>query len=444
MGDDWSGGRRHADVVCPLCGTHYPVGTLSCPDCPDVLLRSCYDVSTFHVADAPGIFRFGHWLPCRDSVECTVGPTCYPSDGLARRLGLKRLFIGFNGYAPEVGAANPTGSFKDFEALPTLLLLRELGEECVVLASAGNTARAFAYAATLLDFPVILVVPEAMKHLLWLPIEPSPCVRLVVVADSKDYAHAIGLSERIAEHLGFPVEGGARNVARRDGMGTSLLQFAACYHAIPDHYVQAIGSGTGAIAAWEASQRLMSAGVGTHLPKLHLAQNAPFAPIHDAWSTGSPIRVPQGGEDLARQRDLISQVEAEVLANRTPPYAVRGGVHDALVSSNGSTYSVTNAELRAARVLFERSERLPIGPAAAVAVAALAQAVETGRIAGNDRVLLNITGNGNRLVRRDHTLHEIPVTHRVVGEVLPGSEIDSLAISTAGGTQLGHQAVAGR
>ncbi|MBN1859148.1 cysteate synthase [Candidatus Bipolaricaulota bacterium] len=431
--DDGSEAKSHPDVVCTGCGKHYPIGTLQCSECPDALLRSHYDRSTFRVTEASGIFRFADWLPCRHNIECAVGPTCYPSDGLARRLGLKHLFVGFNGYAPEVGASNPTGSFKDFEALPTLLLLRELGEECVVLASAGNTARAFAYAATLLDFPVILVVPEAMKHMLWLPIEPSACVRLVVVADSKDYALAISLSEQIAEHLAFPMEGGARNVARRDGMGTAVLEFAARHQAIPDHYVQAVGSGTGAIAAWEASQRLIAAGIGTRPPKLHLAQNAPFSPIHDAWSTRRSIRVPRAAVDLARQRELISHVDAEVLANRTPPYAVRGGVRDALTGSDGSTYSVTNAELRAARVLFERSERLPIGPAASVAVAALVQAVETGRIRRKDSVLLNITGNGSRLVRRDFPLYEIPVARRILGETLSGSEIDFLAVPMAGG-----------
>jgi len=122
--------------------------------------------------------------PPRETVDTPIGPLVYRSDRLAERLGLKRLYIAFNGYAPSVGAMNMTGSFKDFEAFPSILYIREHGAESVILASAGNTARAFAYAATLLDFPVYIVAPEAMANHLWVPIVPSDSIRLIVVAGS--------------------------------------------------------------------------------------------------------------------------------------------------------------------------------------------------------------------------------------------------------------------
>ena len=48
-------------------------------------------------------------------------------------------------------------------------------------------------------------------------------------------------------------------MARRDGMATTVL---AVTHIgrIPDYYFQAVGSGTGAIAAWEANLRLIEDG----------------------------------------------------------------------------------------------------------------------------------------------------------------------------------------
>ena len=52
---------------------------------------------------------------------------------------------------------------------------------------------------------------------------------------------------------GFMAEGGAKNVARRDGMATTMLSATTTIGQIPDYYFQAIGSGTGAIAAWEAN-----------------------------------------------------------------------------------------------------------------------------------------------------------------------------------------------
>ena len=51
---------------------------------------------------------------------------------------------------------------------------------------------------------------------------------------------------------GFIAEGGAKNVARRDGMGTTVLSAVTTIGEIPDAYFQAVGSGTGAIAIFLA------------------------------------------------------------------------------------------------------------------------------------------------------------------------------------------------
>ena len=306
-----------------------------------------------------------------------MGPVVYRSKGLADHLSMTDLAVAFNGYAPGIGARNPTGSFKDFEALPTLLYSRELGIDALVLASAGNTARAFAHAATLLDFPVLLVAPESALPRLWLPCRPSRAVRLVVIERCNDYAFAIEAAAMIAETLAIAPEGGARNVARRDGMSTAVLEYARLFGRLPAHYVQAVGSGTGAIAAWEAALRLRAAGVDGTLPKLHLAQNAPFAPLHDAWARGRPI-VPEA--DVEGQLRRIARIDAPVLANRTPPYAVPGGVRDALAATGGATYAIPNRRARAAADLFHRLEGWAIGPAAAVATAAMMEAVSSSRI----------------------------------------------------------------
>jgi cysteate synthase len=381
----------------------YAPPRLHCDQC-NSLLRSQYVSLTFEPKDRSGLFAFQDWLPPTSASGLPIGSVVYTSEGLASKLGLGNLSIAFSGYAPEIGAENPTGSFKDFEATPTLLYYREHGIDSVVLASAGNTARAFAYASVQLEFPVVIVVPERALERLWIPCKPTNAVRLVVLEGCDDYAAAIHVAGLIGRVLGIANEGGARNVARRDGMSTAMLEYARQTNELPAHYFQAIGSGTGAIAMWEASQRLLAASIGSGLPILHLAQNAPFTPIHDAWTLGSPIEPDVGVEDQLRR---IDQIDALVLANRTPPYAVRGGVRDALTSTHGHTYAVTNDEARAAAGLFEDTERLAIGPAAAVATAALVQAVNAKRIASTDAVMLHITGNNETLAQRDFTLHMI-------------------------------------
>ena len=109
-------------------------------------------------------------------------------------------------------------------------------------------------------------------------------------------------------------EGGAKNVARRDGMGTVMLDAAFTMNRLPTHYFQAIGSGTGAIACWEMATRLQTHGWAGN-PTLHLSQNAPFVPIYNAWKANRRQILP---EDMPNAEFSIKKIHAVVLSNRSP------------------------------------------------------------------------------------------------------------------------------
>ncbi|MBN1555744.1 MAG: cysteate synthase [Phycisphaerae bacterium] len=408
-----------ADALrCVNCGREFQGLVRSCPDCPTSLLRMDYGRKQFEILDQPGIFRFGNWLPTRGACETTIGPVCYRGEKLADALGLETLYIGVNGYAPQRGATNMTATFKDFEAMPTLLHLRELGIERLILASAGNTARAFAYAGSVLDFQVHIVIPEQMCFKLWIPIEPGDKIHLTVVEGSRDYFQAIRLADLLSKTYDIVPEGGARNVARRDGMSTCMLECAREFRTLPDHYVQAVGSGTGGISAWEASMRLQGDGrFGATPSKLHLAQNAPFTPIHDAWENGIPIEPEKDVEEQVRRIDKIS---APVLANRKPPYSEIGGVRDALKATKGYTYSVENPKASEARDLVERTEGFIASTAASVAIAAMIEAVDRGNISSSESVLLNITGCGIDALKSDYRTHQVPTALKIpISDITP-------------------------
>jgi cysteate synthase len=224
-------------------------------------------------------------------------------------------------------------------------------------------------------------------------------VLLAVVKGEADYFDAIRLGNLIAAEEGYFPEGGAKNVARRDGLGTVVLAAAEALGRLPQHYVQAIGSGTGGIAAWEAAQRLGADGrFAGQAMKLHLVQNAPFLPIAEAWARRERRAAFVHDGDV---KERIALLHAPVLSNRQPPYGVRGGVYDALEASEGRMYAVTNAEARAAGALFESLEGNDLDPAAEVAVGGLIQALESGSIGRKELVLLNVTGGGSRRLARE-------------------------------------------
>ena len=389
---------------CVLCGEsvteHY---TLTCPQGHPSLLRADYTEKQLTLRNTPGIFRFSGWLPVNGTLSVDAGPVCYKSEALARELGLPGLYISFSGYWPERGAVVTTCSFKEFEALPTMVRARENTDRTLVIASAGNTARAFLQVSAVTGVPVVVVVPEKAVPRLWTTV---PAENACVVAVRGDYTDAIRFSREVCTLPGFIEEGGARNVARRDGMGTVMLDAALTIGRIPDYYFQAIGSGTGGIAAWEAADRLLGDGrFGVNLPVLHLSQNLPFVPMVSAWYDRRRELVPE--RDMPDAAGAIARVWSDVLTNREPPYAVPGGVFDALSATEGRMYAVANDEAREAGARFTELEGIDLDPAAAVCTASLIRSCREGSIDKNRTVLLNITGGGYERVREDHTL--VPV-----------------------------------
>lgn len=343
-------------------------------------------------APALGLYQYAQWLPIRRILPGSSAPVTYKSTGLAEALGLAELHITFSGYWPEIGATMKSGTFKECEAYSVAGRLGEDFDSTLVIASAGNTARAFHRVCSEHHIPLLIVVPEENLGKLWRSWEPSPAVRVLAAGDGADYSDAIALAGRVCQLPGYVPEGGAKNVARRDGMGTTMLSATTSIGRIPDHYFQAVGSGTGAIAAWEANQRLIADGrFGAHLSKLHLAQNAPFTLLHDSWAR----RLRETLDiDEALGKTQISAISAAVLANRKPPYSPIGGLYDALSATNGETYAVDNSAAKAAGELFHELEGIDLEPAAAVATAALLQAVRDGKIRSDESVMLNITGGG--------------------------------------------------
>jgi cysteate synthase len=376
---------------------------MNCGQGHDALLRSEYSHKKLVLSPYCGIFRYLCWLPVINPLLPSGGPVTFRNESLCRELGLENLMISFSGYSPERGADLATGSFKELEALATLQRLKEIGRKIPVVASAGNTGRAFAEIASRCHMPVVIVVPETSRNLLWTTQVPE---NVYLVAVKGDYSDAIAVSTTLASVPGCIPEGGAKNIARRDAMGTVMLDAAVTTGRMPEYYFQAVGSGTGGIAAWEAALRLQKdGGYGNRLPCLHLAQNEPFTPMVSAWRDHRRRIVPE--MDMQDAQRTVNQVMSNVLTNRNPPYSIRGGLYDALEDTDGVMYSVSNTEGQAALRMVRDAEDLDLDPAAAIATAALVQAVEQDRIGVDSHILLNLTGGGYERIREDFTLHPI-------------------------------------
>lgn len=352
-----------------------------------------------------GFYKFCDWLPVKRILKGSSAPVTYKSEALAKNLGLSDLWITLNGYAPRRGVKMTTCSFKETEAYSVCARIDENEERVLVVASAGNTARAFARVCSDNNIKLLLAVPADNLDALWFTEPINDCVKLIACEKGGDYFDAINLSNIALKSSKFYAEGGAKNIARRDGMSTTVLSAVTTIGRIPDYYFQAVGSGTGAIAAWEANMRLIEDGrYGDNLMKLMVSQNAPFVPIYDAWRADSREMLDYETKKARRDAELI---DAKVLSNRKPPYGLAGGLYDALKATNGDVMVATNAQARRARKLFKELEEIDIHPAPAVALASLIKMVESGAIDKDACIMLNITGAGEEAAKQNREIFTI-------------------------------------
>ena len=348
------------------------------------LVRANYSKKQLELKpDSYGLYKFCDWLPVKRILEGSSAPVTYKSEALAKYLGLSNLWITLNGYFPGRGAKMRTCSFKETEAYSVCARIDE------------NEDR-------------VLVVPSDNLSSLWFTEPINDCVKLIACEKGGDYYDAINLSLYALKSAKFYSEGGAKNIARRDGMGTTVLSAVTTIGRIPDYYFQAVGSGTGAIAAWEANMRLIEDGsYDNNLMKLIVSQNAPFVPMYDAWVHESREMLPY---DMKKARRDAALIDAKVLSNRKPPYAIAGGLYDALKATNGNIMVATNAQSKRACKLFKELEGIDINPAAGVATASLIKMVEAGEIAKDACIMLNITGAGEEAAKKGRELWHLKPT----------------------------------
>ena len=384
------------------------------------LIQAVYENKRFTPReDLDGIYRYAEWMPIKRILKHSSAPVTYKSKGLAALLGLENLYITFSGWNPKIGAKMRTCSFKETEAYSILARMDEKEKRILIVQSAGNTARAFAQVCSDNRIPIVICVPQDNIHDLWFRKPLRKCVKLVAVPHGCDYYDAIALGEKLATDPRFMLEGGAKNIARRDGMGTTILSCVEKMGRIPDAYFQAVGSGTGAIAAWENACRLAEDGrFGENNMRVYVAQNSPFTLMYDAWKAGSrslPDITPEEG------RNKSEMILAKVLSNRKPPYSIAGGLYDILKQSNGDFFLASNNDIIYWLMQFRNREGYDLLPAACTAVAALAQAVNDGVVKKDDYIMLNCTGGGTLSAMSKGFVHKEP--DLVLSPDLPADEV---------------------
>lgn len=377
------------------------------------LIRAVYESKQIRPkGEEHGIYRFADWLPVKRTLSGSCAPVTYRSRKLAEHLGLKNLYITFNGYFPEIGARMTTCSFKETEAYSVCGRLNgKHKDKVLVVASAGNTARAFAKVCSDNHIPLLLSVPEENIDALWFEAPLDDCVKLISPRHGADYYDAIKLSDMALQSDKFFAEGGAKNVARRDGMATTPVLSAVTHIGrIPDYYFQAVGSGTGRDRRM-GSQSAADRGRAVRQPQDEAHGIPELRPSFRCTTHGRRARAKCSLTTTTRPGST-SRKSTRRYSRTASPLWNQGRPVRRRCSTRAETYSsATNDEARAAKKLFAELEGVDIYSAPAVALATLIQSVRDGRIAPEEYVMLNVTGGGEKRFMEGKELFFLKPSH---------------------------------
>ncbi len=352
-------------------------------------------------------FKYGSFLPGDfniDGIDCPIAT--FKSEGLAKYLNLKNLYITITGYVPRLGIFSPTCSFKELEAIAVLKRIKShKNDKVLIVSSAGNSARAFAYYAALFKVKTLIIIADESRSYLWLPNHSkidenlNKYVKLVSIRKPSSYHDASKLAALINQKMNdkSEIEGGFTNISRIKGLGLVGTSFYDFVKRTPDYYFQAVGSGSGAISVMREYDSIDSANKVMYC----LSQNKPYTPLVDS------INNPKQKVEPSKYSPYADMVCAPMLTSSDPVYNYPGGIKEAIDSGKDFMgISVSNEETYEAQRLFYKYESIETLLPAATSIAALIKTSK--KIDRNKTVQLNVTGAGESSVKNKFGYFYIP------------------------------------
>lgn len=383
------------ELRCPICDRAYALDAVqyTCPVCGEVgTLDVLYDYEALKASvDRTGIaagpnsmWRYKALLPIQP--ESAVPPLrvgwtpLYEAPRVAADLGLGRVWLKDDGQ-------NPTGSFKDRASAMIVARALELGIETISTASTGNAAAALAgLCASVGKVPIIFVPASAPEAKIAQLLVYGATVLLV----NGTYDRAFDLCTQMCLNEGWYCRNTAMNPYTTEGKKTAAYEIAEQldWH-IPDVVVVSVGDGNIIAGVYKGFYDLYQLGWIERMPRLVGAQAAGSAALYQAWREG--IRA----EDMTPidAHTLADSISAGLPRDRAK--ALR-----AVRQTQGAYVSVSDAAILEAIPRLAQLSGVFVEPACAAVFAGAEQARREGLISPDESVVMLLTGNGLKDIRR--------------------------------------------
>ena len=377
-------------LQCVRCGRHYRVdeAAYTCPACGDQgILDVLYDydgvrkrLSREGLARNPErtIWRYAPLLPVeevRRASPLNVGWTpLYRASRLADSLGLPGLEL----WLKDDGR-NPSASLKDRASAVALVRAREEGAEVIAAASTGNAASSLACLCASVGQRCVIFVPEQAP--------PAKVAQLLIFGARVflvrgSYDQAFDLCMEACRTSGWYNRNTAVNPYLSEGKKTVILEVCEQLRwEAPDLVFVPVGDGCIIGGVGKGLRDLQALGWLERLPRLIGVQAEGSSVLARAWVRGTEEIVPVPPTTLA---DSIS-----VAQPRDALKALR-----AVRDTGGEYVVVSDGEILEAMRLLGQTQGVFAEPAGATGLAGLVRMAREGRLRGDERVVVLVTGNG--------------------------------------------------
>jgi threonine synthase len=326
------------------------------------------------------MWRYAPVMPVSDGeVPVSLGEGLTPmheAPGIARELGIKRLWIKDEGL-------NPTGSFKARGMSAAVTRARYLGVPGFVVPTAGNAGAALAAYGAAAGLPVRVYAPATTPR----PILDTICVFGAELQLVDGHIGDAGKQARaFAAESGYFDVSTLREPYRIEGKKTMGMEVAEQLGwRLPTHIVYPTGGGTGLIGMWKVFREMKTwrwLESATPLPKMIVAQASGCAPIVRAFAQGQDRATPW--ENPVTQASGL----------RVPGPLGDRLILRALRESGGDALAVSEEAIAAATRRISRSTGIDAAPEGGCALAVTEQLIAARRIPADAEVVVFNTGSG--------------------------------------------------
>jgi threonine synthase len=371
-------GREYApDAVAYVCPDHGAEGILDVRYDYDLIGRQISRESLTAVAD-PTIWRYRPLLPVQPDAAppplFVGGSPLHKTDRLAAELGLRHLWVKDDGRLP-------TGSLKDRASALALVKAQEKGAAVIAAASTGNAAAALSGICASVGQPVVIFVPKRAPQA---KIAQLLLFGAKVMLVNGTYDDAFELCLRATAKYGWYNRNTAYNPYMTEGKKTAVYEICEQLRwNAPDAIFVSVGDGCIIGGLHKGLKDLYALGWIERMPRLYGVQAAGSAFLYEAW---------RDNENPLTKAPIVAETIADSISAGLPRDRLKALA--AVRETSGAYICVSDDDILAAIPLLARGAGVFAEPAGAAAYAGLRQAVETGLIAADERVVVLNTGAG--------------------------------------------------